>query len=136
MDRATKVFIFLIFVVVMTGLVLTGEIPWNWFLGILLCVILGAFLLFLYRLGRWLAASRCPRCGQLFSKKPIRSTVLGIFKKYSSVIGFPASDDPEIGSGDLAPPHLAGQAHIKYKIHYRCERCSFEWEAVQVERLS
>ncbi len=132
----TEFFILLTFMLILTGLAVSGMIPGYWSFGILLIGVLGFFSICLFRFGRWIANARCPQCGQLFSKKTTHSTTLGIFKKYSASIGFPEPDDQDIGIGDLAPPHLTGRPHLKLKVHYQCDHCGFEWDAIQLERLS
>lgn len=130
----TKGLILLNLVIVLIGLALTGLVSWTLFFAVLLALAFGFGLLYMYRLGRQIAQTRCPHCGQLFSSQRTGSTVLGIFNRFRASAGEPLTDGGTYKEPVEYEPHLTSVPHIKLKVHNRCKHCGYEWDAVRTEK--
>jgi hypothetical protein len=75
----------------------------------------------------------CPRCRALRSRELVREEVVGIFKRgiENSGSSWPDYHGNAFGSDD---DDSRSVYHTKYRLHFRCRRCDYEWISIQIER--
>ncbi len=73
----------------------------------------------------WISSKRsekenqCPQCGKVWAAEELSEKLMGIFQKAYEVSNRGASY----------------MRHSKYRIHYKCKYCSYEWLFIKVKKI-
>jgi predicted RNA-binding Zn-ribbon protein involved in translation (DUF1610 family) len=59
-------------------------------------------------------AARCPNCGKLWAAEKLGDELIGIFRKGEEL-------------GDPDNPEFRMVLYEKFRIHYKCKYCGYEW---------
>jgi hypothetical protein len=65
--------------------------------------------------------SQCPKCGRVWAAEELNEKLMGIFQK-----GY--------GGGNRSS-EVSFIRRAKYKIHYKCKYCSFEWLFIKIKNV-
>jgi hypothetical protein len=83
----------------------------------------------------WKPRQVCPNCKKLRTAQRIDEELLGIFRKSQRQILGPRPTDISLVDLSFAGSNIKMAPYGKYKIHYKCKNCGYEWELAESRKL-